>query len=94
MNLNRHAREYYDIQPVTEPPLTAWEASFDNGTTWVAGTALSGEDAGWFRWLVAGPSADPGAAVVLPSGPLRPLARAVDNPEIVVRSLPDINVSY
>lgn len=93
MKIHRHGREHYDVQPVTDPPLSAWEASFDRGTSWVAGTALTGADAGWFRWLVAGPSADPGTAVVLPVGTHAPLARAVDTTEIVVRTLPNITVT-
>lgn len=92
MNLSRYGREHYDVKPVTEPPIAAWEASFDGGATWVSGTALSGADAGWFRWLLAGPAADQGTATVLAVGKTEPLARGVDDTEIVVRDLPPIYV--
>lgn len=92
MNISRHGREHYDINITTTPPITAWEASFDQGATWVTGTALTGEDVGWFRWLIAGPDADPGTAIVLPLGSCTPLGRGIDTPEIVVRDLPRITI--
>lgn len=96
MNLSRYGREHYDVRLVTTPQLDAVEASFDGGTTWVTGDALTGEDAGWFRWLVSGPSVEgtqPPSAVVLAVGKHVPIGRASDNPEVIVRDLPAISVS-
>lgn len=95
--LNRRGREHYDQQIITEPPVAAWEASFDDGATWHLGQALVGDpEPGWHRWLVAGDLADPGASVaqLTPTGrtDLQPLARAIANPEIVVRDLEPIRV--
>jgi hypothetical protein len=70
--------------------VTAWEASFDNGTTWAASTTV-GTD-GFSRWLVAGPNADPTGATVLPLGRTVPLVRATQNPEVIVRDAPRIEV--
>lgn len=95
MNLSRYGREHYDIKLVTDPQVSAMEASFDDGMSWVAGDALTGEDAGWFRWLVSGPSAEPESpvdAVVLSVGKHTPIGRATDNPEVIVRELPAISV--
>lgn len=91
MRLRPNAREWYALELATEPAVTGWEASFDAGVTWVASTAV-GTD-GYFRWLVAGPDADPGTAIVLPVGTTQPLVRAVENPEIVVRGAPQIDVA-
>ncbi len=91
--LSRHGREHFDQKIATDPPLLAWEASFDGGTTWVAGEALAPAEPDWYRWLVAGDLADPGAAdAVLQVGEHQPLARAIANPEIVVRPLENIRV--
>lgn len=87
MKLNRHAREYYAITITTEPDVDGWEASFDGGETWVeADTSGDG-----FRWLVAGPDADPGTAAVV-SRDIAPLVRVIDTPEIVVRNAPPIEL--
>lgn len=52
MNINVHGREVYSVEVVLAPAATGtWEASFDGGTTWVAGTDLGN---GSFGWLVAG----------------------------------------
>jgi hypothetical protein len=95
--LSRHAREHYDQRILTDPPVAAWEASFNGGTTWVAGTVLVDDpETGWVRWLIAGDLADPGASVaqLAPTGreDLQPLARSVANPEIIVRDLEPIRV--
>ena len=87
MRLDRDAREFYTLTIATTPTVAAWEASFDGGTTWVAGTAAGGN----WRWLVAGPDAVPGTATVL-SRSTGPKIRAVDNPEIVVRSAPGVTL--
>lgn len=91
--LSRHGREHYDQLITTDPPLLAWECSFDGGQTWQAGAALAPAEPGWYRWLVAGDLADPGAAVaILTPGSHQPLARAAGNPEVVVRDLEEIRV--
>lgn len=87
MNLNKLAREFYAPTIITEPPVAAWSASFDDGATWVEGELVSDQH----RWLVAGPAADPGTATVVPAT-VTPLLRAVDNPEIIVRDAPRIYV--
>lgn len=91
MQLNRRAVEWYALEITTDPAVTGWEASFDDGASWKASTAV-GTD-GWSRWLVAGPdAATPGTAVVL-AATVRPLVRATENPEVVVRDAPRIYVS-
>lgn len=95
--LSRHAREPYDQQILTEPAVTGWEASFDDGATWHLGEVLVDDpEPGWVRWLIAGDLADPGASVaqLTPTGreDLQPLARAVTNPAIIVRDLEPIRV--
>jgi hypothetical protein len=90
MHLRPDAREWYALEITTTPAVTAWEASFDNGTTWAASTAV-GTD-GFSRWLVAGPNADPTGAKVLPLGRTVPLVRATQNPEVIVRDAPRIDV--
>ena len=47
---------------------------------------------GFFRWLVAGPTAPAGTATVLPLGSTTPLVRATANPETIIRSAPRIDV--
>lgn len=91
MNIKASAREWYALQIVTAPAVTSWDASFDGGATYTTFTAV-GTD-GYYRWLVAGPTATPGSAKVLPLGRTHPLIRATDTPEIVVRDAPSINVS-
>jgi hypothetical protein len=80
VNLHPRAREYYALEIVTDPPVPSWDASFDDGVTWVAGTTTDGVT----RWLVAGPDANPTGATVLAKS-VKPLVRATSNPEIVVR---------
>ena len=94
MQLNRAAREYYRLHVTTDPAVTApWEASFDGGQTWYAGTDPGG-DTGDVMWLVAGPDAEQGPAVAVLTGTVRPMLRAIDNPEIVIaeRGVPWITV--
>jgi hypothetical protein len=92
--MSRHGREHYDQLIETDPPVTAWEISFDQGTTWHAGTSLAPAEPGWYRWLIAGDRAEQGAAVVsLAVGDHQPIARATTNPEIVVRPLEDVHVT-
>lgn len=92
--LNRHAREPYDQYLETTPPVVAWEASFDQGTTWHAATSLAPTEPGWYRWLIAGARADQGTAVAqLSVGDHQPLVRAIANPDIVVREVEPIRVT-
>lgn len=58
----------------------AWEASFDGGTNWHAATA----DGEYSTWLVAGEDADPGTAVAVLTSTVIPIARAIDEPEILI----------
>lgn len=47
MKLHRSERDYYVVTATTDPPLTGtWEASFDQGATWIPGT-LAHSDDGW-----------------------------------------------
>lgn len=91
MKLNPHARQFYKVEVVTDPPVAGWEASFDGGTTWD-----TGEDdpllADTWRWLVAGSLADPGTSVAVVAQTTWPLVRATDNPEILVEDAPPIFV--
>ena len=91
MNLNRHAREFYTLGIVTQPPITTWEASFDAGRTWPPGEQV-GQDT---RWPLRGPAtpdapARPAVEVALT---VRPLVRGVDDPEVVVRDAPHVIVT-
>ena len=89
MRMHPRSRELYRVVITTDPAVTNWEASFDSGGTWHP-AILDGDV---FTWLVAGPDADAGAAVfVALPGRTRPLLRAVDNPEIIVRDGPAIIV--
>lgn len=88
MILSRHGREYLRVTLTTSPPIAAWEASFDQGVTWVAGEA----DGSAFRWLLAGPDATPGAAKVLPLGNHSVTYRGTDNPEVIVRAQGSVSV--
>lgn len=91
MDLHRLAREYYTIIINTTPAVASWDASFDDGTNWPTGEALGtitaddGTTGPGFRWLLAGADATIGAAVAQISGDVTPMARATDNPEILVR---------
>ena len=88
MRLHPTAVEWYPLEITTDPAVSAWEASFDNGATWVASTTV-GTD-GYSRWLVAGPDAtSPGTAIVLPLGRTSPRIRATDSPEVIVRTSVD-----
>ena len=92
MQLSRHAREFYAVTLTTDPPVTAWEASFDGGATWAAGSRVGVTDE--YRWLVAGNAAAVGAAVaVLAPGTHPVLTRTTSGVEIVVRNIPSITVT-
>ena len=91
MNLNRHAREFYTLGIVTQPPITTWEASFDAGRTWHPGEQV-GQDT---RWLLRGSAIpdDPACPAVEVALTVRPLVRGVDDPEVVVRDAPHVIVT-
>ncbi len=91
MNLNRHAREFYTLGIVTQPPITTWEASFDAGRTWHPGEQV-GQDT---RWLLRGSAIpdDPARPAVEVALTVRPLVRGVDDPEVVVRDAPHVIVT-
>ena len=88
MNLSTHAREFYTLTITTDPPVAAWQASFDDGRTWHDGQPTGGDT----RWLLRGPTVPEDTA--RPAAPItrsvRPLIRATDDPEIVVRGAPYI----
>ena len=86
MILHRQGREYYTLTIDTEPAVTGWEASFDGGTTWAPG-ALNGDV---WQWLVAGPLAPTDQPCMVIDRSTAPLIRAVDTPEILIRSTPTI----
>ena len=90
MNLNRHAREFYTLGIVTQPPITTWEASFDAGRTWHPGEQV-GQDT---RWLLRGSAIpDDPARPAVQGLTVRPLVRGVDDPEVVVRDAPHVIVT-
>jgi hypothetical protein len=70
--------------------VASWDASFDNGATWDAGTAATVDGTEVHRWLVAGEDATVGTAVAVLTTTVRPLIRATDSPEIIVRTAPRI----
>ena len=88
MILDRAAREYYALEISTTPDVAAWEASFDDGTTWVPSTTV-GTD-GFYRWLVAGPDVAPGEGATILAASVVPIVRATDSPEIIPRPGPGI----
>ena len=93
MDLDSHGREFYTVEIVTTPQLTGWEASFDDGATWVAG-AVHPTLANTWRWLLAGENAAVGTAVAVVTSSFRPHIRATDNPEIVVRRKDAPRINY
>lgn len=91
MQLEPAGREFYNLEITASPAVSGgWEASFDGGTTWVAGTAGTVNGTDVYQWLLAGASADVGTAVATISASVVPLIRATESPELVVRSAPTI----
>ena len=93
MILFKSAREFYALQITTTPAVTGgWSASFDSGTTWVAGAAATVNGVAVTRWLIAGPTAavDGTTPAATLAGNVTPLIRATEAPEVVVRSAPQI----
>lgn len=92
MNLSRFGQKWYEVEISTVPQVsTGWEATFDGGTTWVAGEVVTEPDpapvvtgAVVVRWLLAGsqaPAVDTAPDVVLTDG-VQPILRAAANPEV------------
>lgn len=94
MKLSEHGREFYTATITSSPAVTgAWEATFDDGTTWHEGEEHPTLADTW-RWLLAGASADPTGAVAVINRSLQPTLRAVDSPEIVARRADTPTVNY
>jgi hypothetical protein len=92
--LSRLAREYYKVQIVTVPQLANWEISIDRGLTW---TPMSYDtNTNTVSVLVSGPDFVPPPGDITQSLALTtsvmPYIRAVDNPEVLVRSTPRIDL--
>jgi hypothetical protein len=86
MKLPRDGREYYGGSYILDPPYTgAWEVDFGNGYV-----AADSSDDGVHLWLVSGPDFVPEAgddtASVTITRDVTPKWRAVDNPEVVIRT--------
>lgn len=92
MKLSPAGREWYALEVTTTPVEVSWEATFDDGTTWEAFTPVGSD--GYFRWLVAGPDAtsNPAGTIELPLGRTIPRIRTTDNPEVIIRDAPPIDV--
>lgn len=92
--LPRLGREYYRVEITTEPPINNWEISFDQGLTWVA---MEYDNVTNFcSRLVSGPGFVPPngdtteSSIIATS--VTPYIRAVDNPEVIVRATPRIDL--
>lgn len=89
MKINPSACEYYRLRIDSSPtiPASSWQLSIDDGATWHSSTIVDGLPA----WLVCGPDyAGPESAARLTESLTRPLIRAVENPETVIRRTPKI----
>lgn len=90
MILHRQARELHVVEIVTDPPtaISAWEASYDDGVTWVP-PVTAGARTGW---LLAGPACTeaPAAGQVTITRTVTPLFRLRDKPELVIRDGPQV----
>lgn len=97
LQLSTIGREWWKVQITTDPAVTGWDASFDEGETWVTGEAVEDVEDTW-RWLVNGKDFDPtgypaASSATIPYGGFRPLLRATDNPEVIVSRAPRIRQS-
>jgi hypothetical protein len=95
VKLHRAERDYYVIEVTTDPPLSGtWEASFDNGETWVDGTSSSGE----WSWLVYGPDFVPADVGMTADGTeiatsVTPILRLKDDPVLdIAMNVPSIQL--
>lgn len=85
VQMNRHERKFVQFKLATDPAVTDWELSFDDGTTWHPGEAIPGQP-DTYRWLVSGSRVSLGGAVVqLGTGSYELVVRAISNPELVVK---------
>jgi hypothetical protein len=91
MQLNIYSREYYFLDIPTDPPITAADASFDDGQTWVPGESF---DNG-FRWLIQGPNSDldEAGAVIIRVPTMVPLVRYGSPPQRRVEEAPAISLT-
>jgi hypothetical protein len=92
--LPRLGREYYRVEITTDPQITQWEISLDHGVTWVA---MEYDNVTNFcSRLVRGPDfVAPGGDTNVSSlvaASVTPYIRAVDNPEVIVRATPRIDL--
>ena len=87
--MHRASREYL-IAKIASAPTQVVAVSIDNGVTWpVTCTRLDPERV---QFLVAGPSAEPDGALVLPLGDTTVLLRATGTTEAPVRFAGVVNV--
>ena len=93
MNLSRFGRKWYELEIATEPQITSgWEATFDNGTSWVNAEVVTNPvpppvraTAVVVRWLIQGPNAASGAQppdYILEAASVAPVIRAANDPEL------------
>lgn len=92
--LSRLGREYYSVAIVTQPQLSAWEISFDQGLSWHEMDFDSQDNSATV--LVAGPDFTPADGDLIEYVPLSnsvmPYIRCQDNPEVIVRATPRIDI--
>lgn len=94
MRLNSFGREVYAVQVTLDPTASGtWEASFDGGATWLAGTLQTDQVS--YGWLVAGPDNDgTGAVYQFAPGTLAvtPMLRLTVGAEQIVLDGPSIEI--
>lgn len=90
MKLGPYGRDFYRVTATTDPQVTVWEASFDGGTTWVAGApdTTTPPTANTWEWLVAGEHVDnsdlaPGELAGVITRSMKPEIRGIDFPVIL-----------
>jgi hypothetical protein len=90
MELHPRARKFYAVNITVTPVVSGnWQASFDNGETWVDGSPDPDVPTIW-RWLMAGPLAETIANTTVLSSSVDPLLRIVDSSEVEVVDGPPI----
>jgi len=92
--LPRLGREYYTVEIVTTPQLSVWEVSFDQGATW--NDMDFDSDTNEATILVSGPDFVPApgdnVSFVKLTSSVMPYIRANDNPEVIIRTTPKIDL--
>jgi hypothetical protein len=92
--LSKFGREYYQVEITTEPPITSWQISFDKGTSWHQ--MVYDTETKLCSVLVAGPFFTPaqgdGSQYVQILKSCSPYIRAIDDPEVIVRSTPRVDL--